>query len=59
MTGNATISWIQIMVECDHDVLGYEEIIANVKSFYEMDAGALRKRAESRYMNRKQFHLSN
>ena len=59
VTGNATISWIHIiMVECDHDVLGNEEIIANVKSFYEMDAGALRKRAESRYMNRKQFHLS-
>ena len=41
MTGNTTISSTHtvIMVECDQDVLGNEEIIANVKR-HEMDAGA-------------------
>ena len=42
MTGNATISSTHvIMAECDQDVLGNEEIIANAKGFYKMDVGAL------------------
>ena len=42
MTGNATISSTHvIMAECDQDVLGNEEIIANAKRFLQNGRGCL------------------